>query len=202
MKTAYSAPLVAIGATYLAACGNDDQLSNKIATPVASSPLKELFLTPMQSEGIQYIASYDTAKKDSDKALALVKTAMESYLFDPVTAQYSYVKRGRGGAVCGRFNAKNRYGAYIGFRDFVLTSDGRIVSSNTVGGISASSDSSYIQAYLDACATKTEIAAFRPTLDTPSSEEHVPDERNQEPDSILDAPLNKAPPTGSSTPTA
>ena len=160
----------------------------------ASTPAPaELFLTPMESQGLQYMTSYAKDVASSADLLARVKKVMESYLFDPTSAQFRNVKAGRDGSACGSYNAKNRYGAYVGFKDFVLTSDNRIVASDTNGGIAASSNAEFIDAYLDACGTKAQIAAFRSLPETPTptvSSEPAPD---QEPDRVLDAPSPKPP---------
>ena len=171
-------------------CGeNRDRLVNSESSKTA--PKAELFLSPMQSEGIQYVAAYGKQVRSSEDTLKRVKKVMEAYLFDPGTAQYRSLRAGRDGAVCGIFNAKNRYAAYVGFKDFVLTSDKRVVVSDTSGGIAASSNPSYVEAYLDACGTKAEIASYRSeqkpvsNIEPDTSDEPVPE---QEPDDILDAP--------------
>lgn len=46
------------------------------------------------------------------------KIALERDLFDPYSAVYGTVVR-RNGIVCGYVNAKNKFGAYVGMREFV-----------------------------------------------------------------------------------
>lgn len=174
-------------------CENSDRLENTESSKASAKA--EVFLTPMQSEGMQYIATYGKRVQETAVALMRVKKAMDPYLFDPDSAQYRDLHPGRGGASCGMYNAKNRYGAYVGFKDFVMTGDGRIVTSNTSGGIEASSDIDYIQSYLDACGTKAQIAAYRSTTESPAkSEPTLEAPSDQEPDRILDAPPSRDPP--------
>jgi hypothetical protein len=93
---------------------------------------------------------------------AKVRRAMEHYLFDPFSAQYRTIRSGRGGAVCGEYNAKNRLGAYTGFRDFVLSRDGRtIYASSYNDGVRNERYSSFAEAYINACATAAEASEYR-----------------------------------------
>lgn len=74
-----------------------------------------------------------------------VQTKFDQYLSDPRGAQYERVttttaqRNGREfGVTCGQFNAKNGYGAFVGFKPFayladsggILYVDGAIVRSN------------------------------------------------------------------------
>ena len=172
----------------LAACDNSDRLTQANASKIV--PRAEVFLTPMQSEGLQYVATYGKQLQASAEALVRVKKAMEAYLFDPATAQYHGLRSGRNGAVCGKYNGKNRYGAFVGFKDFVMSGDGQVHFSDTSGGLEASSNDDYVKAYLDACATKGQIAAHESWATVPSTPASTDDSDPiaQEPDRILDAP--------------
>lgn len=46
---------------------------------------------------------------------------------DPASAQFRAVKVRKSGAVCGEVNAKNGYGGYVGFREFVVTPTGEVL---------------------------------------------------------------------------
>lgn len=91
-----------------------------------------------------------------------VKTAMETYLLDPFSAQYRTLRSGRNGAVCGQVNGKNRFGNYVGFRDFVLGRDGKtIFMSNGSDGVSTELYSSFAEAYVNVCASRAQIARHK-----------------------------------------
>lgn len=59
----------------------------------------------------------------SDTEIDAVKTAMEDRLADPFSAQFRDFKTSASDdgskTVCGRVNAKNKFGAYVGFRYFI-----------------------------------------------------------------------------------
>ena len=60
----------------------------------------------------------------SNEAIAHKRVAPS--LFDPSSAQFRHLST-RDGVLCGEVNAKNRYGAYVGFRPFfALYTDVRI----------------------------------------------------------------------------
>ncbi len=51
-----------------------------------------------------------------------------STLYDPASSQFEDVAHFPStGAVCGRVNAKNRMGGYVGFTRFVITTSGEVV---------------------------------------------------------------------------
>jgi hypothetical protein len=104
-------------------------------------------------------ARADAARK-ADQMKSAVRKAMASYLFDPGSAQFMSLRAGRKGAVCGKYNAKNRYGAYTGFKDFVLSRDGEtIFSSEYNNGVQSALYGSFAEAYLNVCATEKEAQA-------------------------------------------
>ncbi len=56
---------------------------------------------------------------------------MREQLFDPASAQFKDLKTVNGVVglrVCGRVNAKNRFGGYIGFRPFYYDEDTKSVA--------------------------------------------------------------------------
>lgn len=95
---------------------------------------------------------------------------MADYLFDPASAQYRNLRAGRQGAVCGRYNAKNRYGAYVGFKDFVLLKDNKtLYASERNDGVEVEVFGAFADAYIRLCADKDErvrhAEATAPILD-------------------------------------
>ena len=87
---------------------------------------------------------------------------MEAYLFDPFTARFRGLRTGRGGALCGEVNAKNRMGAYVGFKDFVIGRDrSTVYLSSYNDGVESQMYGSFAEAYVNACATKAEENAYR-----------------------------------------
>lgn len=70
------------------------------------------------------------------------------------------MRAGRGGTICGKVNAKNRYGAYVGFKDFVVDKDGWPEISEHNNGVGSELFTSFAAAYLAGCATKEEQLAF------------------------------------------
>lgn len=82
------------------------------------------------------------------KLLARTKEAMTGYLRDPSSGQYRLLRPGRAGGICGEVNGKNAYGAYVGFKRFVITKDNLVA---------AAGDSSYSYYYLEHCASEVEL---------------------------------------------
>ena len=86
----------------------------------------------------------------------------ERDLFDPFSARFVNVRAGRTGAICGQYNARNRYGAYVGFKDFVVGQDGQtLYTSQHNDGVRSELFTSFAEAYLNACATSSEVAQYR-----------------------------------------
>lgn len=59
-----------------------------------------------------------------DERIAKAKLAVQDQLTDPESARFKDVvvrSADKFVAVCGQFNAKNRYGGYAGFRRFMVT---------------------------------------------------------------------------------
>jgi hypothetical protein len=105
-------------------------------------------------------AEFDERVAEADKAkrmLTTVTKAMETYLFDPGSAQYRQVRAGRAGAICGKYNAKNRLGAYVGFKDFVVSKDREnVFFSQHNDGVRSELYGSFAEAYLNVCANSEE----------------------------------------------
>lgn len=163
----------------------------------------------MQHQALRHFGRVGEERRAAASALSKVKKAMETYLFDPGSATYTRMQRGRGGAVCGKYNAKNRYGAYVGYKDFVLTADGELFASDANGGIETSSNTDYIEAYLKSCGTAAQKKRYNESSDFDSTTDMnmdisnlVVDEVDEEPDRVLDAPEKARPPEKPDVPTA
>ena len=123
----------------------------------AAEPARVAVITDLEEKAK---VLFDRKREESQRAAALataVSNAMESYLFDPTSAQYKQIRLGRGGATCGKYNAKNRYGAYVGFRDFVLSKDRQtLYFSGHNDGVGSEWYGSFAEAYVNACASEKE----------------------------------------------
>lgn len=115
---------------------------------------------------------------------------MRTSLFDPMSAVYTDIRPGRQGAVCGKVNAKNKLGAYIGFKDFVVEKSGKAYFSANNDGLKSELYSNFAYSYLALCASKSEANQHEidtsPTMNVSDVEE--PAVSMDEPDAILDAP--------------
>lgn len=117
-------------------------------------------LTALEREAKQRLDSKREESRKADQMKARVQKAMATYLFDPGSAQFMALRAGRKGAVCGKYNAKNRYGAYTGYKDFVLSKDGEtIFGSENNDGVRTALYGSFAEAYLNVCATEKETKA-------------------------------------------
>lgn len=56
-----------------------------------------------------------------DSRVAGAKKQVADLLKDPNSAQFQNVKVGYAGTVCGEVNGKNAYGAYVGFKRFMVS---------------------------------------------------------------------------------
>lgn len=119
--------------------------------------MPDLSLTMLELEAIEKLEVHRKEREAIEGLAKRVRSAMEEYLFDPFSAEYRKLRAGRNGAVCGQVNAKNRLGAYVGFRDFVVGKDGKTVySSGHSDGVETELYSSFAEAYVNACASKVE----------------------------------------------
>lgn len=62
-----------------------------------------------------------------DPVITTAKERISRQLRDPASVQFRNVERHPKGAVCGEYNAKNGYGAYVGFKPFGYTSKGDVI---------------------------------------------------------------------------
>lgn len=90
-----------------------------------------------------------------------VRKAMEQYLIDPFSAKYINLRAGRNGTICGTVNAKNRFGAYVGAKPFVVAKNGTVNASRDGNGIDVELYGAFADAYLEACATAAEKSRHR-----------------------------------------
>lgn len=195
-----------LGASFLvpvflltSACGNRDTLAEKTANS-QKAPRLHLSLTPAQIEIQRKVSRAHADDFALKSANDLMKRAMARVLFDPGSATYLDVRLGRNGAACGKLNAKNRYGAYVGFKDFVVEKSGNVLVSSYNDGIESETYSSFATAYRALCATKEEEARYAARTAPSSStfEDLVPDPE-PEPDRILDAPVTNERVDGTTT---
>jgi hypothetical protein len=121
---------------------------------------------------------YDAASRrdaQAKKLGALVAKAMATALPDPFSIHYAKLRFGRGGAVCGLFNARDQSGGYAGFKDFVLLPDHRtIVASTFANGISVDMFSAFAKAYAEHCATPKEARLYNLLKTAPGGTDQPP----------------------------
>lgn len=144
----------------VAGCGArnlDEKLADKPTVPALS-----LAASPLELEAKAAVEKHARVKLATDALEKKVKGAMEIVLIDPFSAQFRTLRSGRNGAVCGQVNGKNRMGAYVGFRDFVLGKDGKTVwMSQYSDGVESQLYTSFADAFVGACASKVQLARFK-----------------------------------------
>lgn len=67
-----------------------------------------------------------------DSEIRRAKQAVEAGLKDPGSVEYEQVTAYNGGVVCGKYNAKNSFGGYVGFKPFI-TLDGQLARGSESG---------------------------------------------------------------------
>lgn len=140
----------------LASCSNPDRLGDREEEP-ADTAVEPLRLSRIEGEGRLMLRKEVEQELALEKMQSKVSAAMTRYLYDPHSAQYSHIRAGQGGSICGKVNGKNRYGAYVGFKDFVLRNDGETLNvSDYNDGVRTAVYGSFAEAYLDACASAEE----------------------------------------------
>jgi hypothetical protein len=78
------------------------------------------------------VASGNQPKKTTPKPpdpIAIAHARIVEVLNDPESARFRNSRPGRGGTVCGEYNAKNSMGGYVGFRAFIVFPD-RVLLEN------------------------------------------------------------------------
>lgn len=80
-------------------------------------------------------AAASLSKADQAALLENVRASLK----DPSSAQFEKVRlSSNGAAVCGKVNAKNGFGGYVGFRDFVASHEGVAIKPPECGTVSIS----------------------------------------------------------------
>jgi hypothetical protein len=137
-------------------------------------------LVPDDLSGLELKARdlYDaTSRRDAQarKLRALVGKAMATAQPDSFSTHYAKLRFGRGGAVCGQFNARDQVGGYAGFKDFVLLPNHATVVESTFGnGISVDMFSPFAKAYAEHCATAKEARMYNLLKNAPASTDLPP----------------------------
>ena len=151
----------------LAACNQEDGAKQSDERAGARQPRAPLSLSSLELTANAAMLKRGKDLQQLERLESAVGEAMEEYLFDPYSVKFRNLRQGRGGAVCGQYNAKNRLGAYVGFRDFVLSKDGETVyASRYSDGVETELHTSFADAYLNACATKAEVNVHQAQTET------------------------------------
>lgn len=177
---------------FLSSCNNPDKLPENTASETIT-PEAVLQLSGLESQAINLISKMRDEKQANKTAQEMVKKAMMAVLYDPNSAQYSSIKKGQNGAICGKLNAKNRYGAYVGFKDFVVTGSGAAYLSSYDDGLRSDTGSYFARAYLNFCASAAERALVNQITEDVTDDESFPavdTTPHETPDRVLDAPIH------------
>lgn len=156
---------VAPAVMFCTACSQQDALEGNESA--RARPTKSaLELSSAEWEAHALIVKASTAREAEEKLRKTVSEAMAEYLFDPKSAQYRNLRSGRNGAICGEVNGKNKYGAYVGFKDFVLAANGSDLDvSASSDGVRSSPFGEFAEAYLSSCASAKERNAHASATD-------------------------------------
>jgi hypothetical protein len=155
------AAFVALALSTLLGCSNQDALTNVTPNTSNTSDLAPLELSALEVRARNMVKKEAQESEKRGMLQKAIAPAMERDLFDPASAQYRALREGRNGAICGKVNARNRYGAYVGFKDFVLSKDRSDLEISAYNnGIRSFENNSFTYAYLASCASKKEQAEF------------------------------------------
>lgn len=146
----------------LVGCNQQDGSQGKPAAAAEKAgSIAALSLTALELTAHTSMEKREAENQKIEQLEAKSSKAMEAYLFDPYSVRFRSLRAGRGGAVCGQYNAKNRLGAYVGFRDFVIGKDGKTVyASRNSDGVETELYTSFADAYVNACATEAEANVY------------------------------------------
>jgi hypothetical protein len=148
---------LALLSTCLLAAACNSTSEERGTAPKEEQQTPAMALTALEVEAKTLLDRHDRKREEVEGFERRVKGAMEPVLFDPASGMYRELRSGKSGAICGQVNAKNRYGAYVGFKDFVLSRDGEtIYISRYADGINSEQYTSFAEAYVTACASKAE----------------------------------------------
>lgn len=158
----------------LAACSRGDGQANATALQAAAAPPPS-DLSPLETKALAVFDAQKKAEHANEQLLAATKKTMAAYLFDPFSAHYRKLRAGRNGAICGQYNAKNRMGAYTGFRDFVIPRDrSTVYYSESSGGLTSDLYSAFSTAYVGSCATQAEVRLYNVLTSPPPAMQTTP----------------------------
>lgn len=147
-----------LAALFLWGCNAEtepEQTENSASRPSQRVPL--LTLTALEKLAIDQFDELGRKEQEAKIMQGAAEKAMANYLLDPDSAKYSSLRLGRAGAVCGKVNAKNRFGAYVGFKDFVLSKDRvTLYVSDSNDGLGSQLSGSFAEAYANACGSESE----------------------------------------------
>lgn len=158
MRVALKAALLCVS---IQGCSGEDVGGNVAAADgamaIAAAPPQPLSLFALEMKAKALYAERVASRERAASMSAAAKKALSAYLLDPFSVQLQGLRAGRAGAICGKYNAKNRLGAYTGFKDFVVGKDKQkvFISSNN-DGVKTELYGSFSEAYLNACASKQE----------------------------------------------
>ncbi|MEQ7873097.1 hypothetical protein ABDK56_03705 [Sphingomonas sp. ASV193] len=177
----------------------DSNTSSEAGT--ANAEYADTAITSFEKKALNDVSAIKKLANDNAAAQSLVSKAMQSSLFDPASATYLNLRTSASGDICGKVNAKNRFGAYVGYKDFVLLKRGGLYISDFNDGLDSTPNNSFALFYAWSCATVPERTAFYARVAPQSSELPTtqPDQTESEPDSVLDAPIAKETPSVPST---
>jgi len=83
--------------------------------------------------------------------IAQAKRILADRMKDPSSVQFRNVKAFKSGAVCGEYNAKNSFGAYVGFTPFGVDADGLIMDAPELDGLPSSYAQAAMKQFLREC---------------------------------------------------
>lgn len=163
---------------FLAGCAAaEDPTDNSGMNAEAAAPEPPAPLSTLELAAKGAFDSSAQAQARSAKILADTKKVMGQFLFDPFSAHYQRLRYGANGGICGAYNAKNRLGAYTGFKDFVIPADrSAVYTSTSEYDPWIDVTSTYASAYFAYCATKAELQRYRALLTPAQPVEQEPDD--------------------------
>ncbi|HEX8525930.1 hypothetical protein [Allosphingosinicella sp.] len=167
----------------LAACRGAAS-EEKSSQPKANATIEPIALSDFERGAPVTLQRVQTERQTRDLE-DRAKRALESYLFDPFSMRVRSVRAGRNGAICGQVNAKNRMGAYVGFKDFVVSRDRqRIWMSSYNNGLAYDLFSDFAEAYANACASSADANRYRAA--------HAPYYEDYDPEPYIPSPTDRA----------
>lgn len=167
---------IILGLLALAACDTraDDKPANATAVNV------EVWETPEERRAREADERRRAEEANERQLVENAREALTTTLYDPSSAEFRRVRR-VGNVLCGQVNAKNRFGAYVGFVDFVAEPN-MVHLSQFNDGIATDETSDFALAFIDSCATPAQrrrIAEQRAAEERAYAEENARYEREQ-----------------------